>query len=308
MEKFIAMFDKEELSDLCSITDANLFQEVDEHSMFEGGKLSPGDKSDIDNESVESAFSESGSTCGNDFGSSPATRNSSSGNEGRRKRICGNTGVTNTFKYGLADRIYPTRNCKTDYVRLMSDNCYADFDGGRSMSKNAILARENRQKKKNYIANLEGSVKFLSAENNQLKKKMAQANDELSYMRQNIRYLQSVIKNDSALSRLLQNIPNTPEIRFVSPFFSSQSADVSTEEESVSKKRRCVDRSSSTNGVTSRQTINPKQVLEINDHDYGSAADVKRKVNATSAGVCLHVNNNAVSIELCDQCNKQATM
>ena len=210
-------------------------------------------------------------------------------------------------------------NDNKNFVNLRQSNDYfneLDCSYSRSMSKNAIAARENRQKKKNYIAGMEKTIKSLSTENDQLRKKVGGLQKELSFMKQNIAYLQNVILNDSALSRLLRNIPNTPDIRFVSPtdLVSSVSESSDVLEDVCSSKRKCMEEIGK-NSESKRQNalVNQSEqymVSKIKDHDYGSAggSNIKRKVDKTVAGVCLHVNNSMVSIEMCEYCNRQAAV
>ena len=84
---------------------------------------------------------------------------------------------------------------------------------GQTMSKNAIAARENRQKKKKYVENLEKSVATLNEENNNLKSKVEAYETTITRLNSEVNYLKNVLLNQSTLSALLQNIQSTPGIK-----------------------------------------------------------------------------------------------
>ncbi|XP_046578446.1 uncharacterized protein LOC124286142 [Haliotis rubra] len=79
----------------------------------------------------------------------------------------------------------------------------------KSMNKNAVAARENRQKRKKYIENIEREVAQLKEENAALKMKVSCQGDSVEKLNEQVKYLQSVISNQSTISALLQNIQNT---------------------------------------------------------------------------------------------------
>ncbi|XP_023311008.1 uncharacterized protein LOC108917767 [Anoplophora glabripennis] len=76
----------------------------------------------------------------------------------------------------------------------------------KCFSKNALLARENRLKKKIYITNLENDVTSLKKEN----KKLASVVDNQSFLiadlKRQLRYFKSVVANSSDISTLIRNI------------------------------------------------------------------------------------------------------
>lgn len=84
---------------------------------------------------------------------------------------------------------------------------------GNSSSRQAIAARENRQKKKQYLSDLEASVKKFSEQNEQLNKQDAKQKQQIAELKEEVMYLKSVIANESALSALLKNIQNTNGVK-----------------------------------------------------------------------------------------------
>lgn len=132
--------------------------------------------------------------------------------------------------------------------------------------KNAEAARLNRQKKKRYVEDLEKSCSTLKTENVILKTKCHEFQQRCIRLQSEVQYLKSVLMNESTLSSLIQNIPDIKGIKLSSSF---------------SRKRP----------LLSENTENPAK---------------RPKPNSHSGGVCLHVAKDAVSLEFCANCSKQA--
>ncbi|XP_048737539.2 uncharacterized protein LOC125652384 isoform X1 [Ostrea edulis] len=135
--------------------------------------------------------------------------------------------------------------------------------------KNAIQAKLNREKKKTYIKNLESDVEQLKSENKTLKDNCNKLQLSHKVMEEELDYLRSVLANQSVLSNLLKNIPNVKNVKLSSSF---------------SRKRQSID----------------------NDHDYPAAKSKRSKLS--SAGVCLHVHQDKVSLEFCSKCSSTAAL
>lgn len=74
--------------------------------------------------------------------------------------------------------------------------------------KNAIAARINRQKKKEYLSGLENKITSLSTENKTLKEKCDSYEATIHSLEDEIEYLKSVLANQSTLSTILTGLPN----------------------------------------------------------------------------------------------------
>ncbi|VDI41104.1 Hypothetical predicted protein [Mytilus galloprovincialis] len=132
--------------------------------------------------------------------------------------------------------------------------------------KNAKQAKMNREKKKAYIKNLEDEVDSLQSQNANLNDKMGKLEHHKNALEEEVEYLKSVLANQSTLSTLLKNIPNA-NVKLTSSF----------------KERK---RSAA------------------HDHDYQGKSKHCKK--SKSAGVCLHVENENVSLEFCASCSRNA--
>ncbi|XP_062572342.1 uncharacterized protein LOC134234310 isoform X2 [Saccostrea cucullata] len=84
--------------------------------------------------------------------------------------------------------------------------------------KNAVQAKINREKKKAYIKSLEDEVEELKSENKTLSENCDKLQISHKVMEEELDYLRSVLANQSALSNLLQNIPNVKNVELSSSF------------------------------------------------------------------------------------------
>ncbi|XP_071079401.1 uncharacterized protein [Haliotis cracherodii] len=209
----------------------------------------------------------------------------------------------------------------------------------KSMNKNAVAARENRQKRKKYVENIEKEVAQLREENAALKMKVSCQDGSVEKLNEQVKYLQSVIANQSTISALLQNIQNTADVTLKSSWaaLGKQTVPCSTKTQSKKKnvencksrlrksKRKCVFESESvlspdkklcfekenTDGnvrLPSASESSPSVKREvISNSTTETDEDVFHLNQQTIAGVCLHVSGKQVSLEFCSACNKLAS-
>lgn len=163
-----------------------------------------------------------------------------------------------------------------------------------AMSKSAIAARENREKKKKYVSQLENSVQRLTAENKEVKEQNKNYSNAVDELKNEVLYLKSVLASQSTLSKLLQNIPGIPDITFTS-----------SEDTFNNNRKRSNPSASQSDG--SDQVKKQRQSSSAIAESKGSPAiSVSGSDDTQVAGVCLHVSGCAVSLELCATCNKKA--
>lgn len=137
------------------------------------------------------------------------------------------------------------------------------------INKNAIAARINRLKKKEYVNSLERKVGSLSTENNMLKQENSQLTKKVEELEDETRYLRAVLANESMLAQLLSRLSGVNGMKLSSSLF---------------------------------------QGHDSNDHDYALPTKrVKVEEKETSGGVCLHVDKNHVSVEFCTKCAESAS-
>ncbi|XP_038078176.1 CREB/ATF bZIP transcription factor-like [Patiria miniata] len=97
----------------------------------------------------------------------------------------------------------------------------------RNGSKNAIAARENRQKKKMYLQTLEDANEQLNEENSRLKTESTQAKKKISSLEGEVQYLRKVLFNQSSLAGLLKKM-NQSDVRLSFNGDESQQDDASS--------------------------------------------------------------------------------
>ncbi|XP_059155617.1 uncharacterized protein LOC131940805 [Physella acuta] len=120
-------------------------------------------------------------------------------------------------------------NSKTTFPPQKNKNSFAVYlgnkrAGGDSNSKNAMAARDNRLKKKKYVADLEETVSNLRKDNAYLKKENENCKSCVKSLETEVSYLKSVIANQTTLSAILNNVLKTPGIKLSSSFTANNSA------------------------------------------------------------------------------------
>ncbi|XP_040282325.1 CREB/ATF bZIP transcription factor [Bufo bufo] len=143
-------------------------------------------------------------------------------------------------------------------------------------NKNAVAARLNRMRKKEYVSGLECKVARLSDENARLEHERRALGVRVRELESEARYLRAVLANDSALSQLLSRLTGLGGVKLSTSLFRDH----------------------------------PKKP---DDHDYAlpglvCAGDLAEEDSAAapSGGVCLHVDKEKVSVEFCPACARSA--
>lgn len=167
-----------------------------------------------------------------------------------------------------------------------------DMDKSR---KQALAAKLNREKKKKYVSGLERRVQTLLESDKLYRENLQFANNRVVTLEREVSYLKAVLQHDSKLSKLLCNVPNTQGIKFESL--------ISPSKPRTSAKRKL-----------NETTIRPASQTESNqhDHDNNDAAATSYNNNPNqqlppAPGICLHISEENVTIELCPECSRKAT-
>ena len=180
----------------------------------------------------------------------------------------------------------------------------------RNMSKNAMLARQNREKKKRYICGLEKTVRDLSVKNKKLVHGCTAMHNTIANLRREVNYLRGVIENQSELARLLKHIPVAGPTQQL-----QENANLSLFDDESRKKNAsvCIDHPASLSTLNSSELIHTKLMPTadcqslLTEHDYArSDGQGKRNSSPRQFGVCLHVAKQVTSLQLCASCNENA--
>lgn len=180
----------------------------------------------------------------------------------------------------------------------------------KCMNKSAIIARENREKKKKYVQQLETNYEDMKYQNFDLQSKLEKKSKLCDSLQKEIQYLRNVLANQSSISALLKNIHSTPGLSF------SSSIELSDDGKSSNTKKRQLDENynydNKSKGVYVRATGSHKKVKQDTEQpaadDYSPPLTPVSSHEDASGGVCLHVNNNKVSLELCSKCAENASI
>lgn len=192
----------------------------------------------------------------------------------------------------------PSQQEEKPYAKKYSSNYYETESNvfHSSMTKAALAAREQRQKKKNYVKTLEETVQSLKEENAALKKSSVQLSKSINELSNEVKYLKSVLANESTLSSLLANLPLV-----------SNSSSLAIPLNSSGRKRKHFKRVETSDDDSEIDVESTPKKASKHDHSYGCLQQQKKKnVGEQSAGICLHLTNNHVSVEFCPTCNSKS--
>lgn len=204
-------------------------------------------------------------------------------------------------------------NMKSATVELKRiDATVSDRKSERCMSRNAILARENREKKKHYINQLETTVEVMKVENYDLKSKLDAKSKLCDSLHKENEYLRNVLANQSCIGALLKNIHATHGVAFTSSLVSQMNpADTDFKKRPRDENENYKNTSK---GIYVRATGSHKRTRNESEKDqedsYSSpltpCPSPDQLDGSSSGGVCLHVSDNKVSLEICSQCAENA--
>ncbi|XP_023243090.1 CREB/ATF bZIP transcription factor-like isoform X3 [Centruroides sculpturatus] len=108
-----------------------------------------------------------------------------------------------------------------------SQSSDSDDGNGRCMSKNVIVARENREKKKKYLKDLKESCVSFASEIGSLKAENATLREENKNLHEQVEYLKNVIANSEQLGILIKGVRTIPGLKWNSPVKRKESGDSS---------------------------------------------------------------------------------
>ena len=211
-------------------------------------------------------------------------------------------------------------------------------------SKNAILARRNRIKKKKYLEDLENEVKSLRAENSVLRTNVDGYRKDMEVVRKENRYLRNILASRKEISRLLGVIQDKTGLLTSSSLCRTEVSNkrdmtpktcapipspVEPKQAPISA-TPLVDSDIFSDGglIESPITHNdvslsgpecddempmPSNLFSSDDHDYlNFDTDFPEDWLAgdeemPNIGVCLHVAKKKISLEFCQYCNENAS-
>ncbi|XP_069829002.1 CREB/ATF bZIP transcription factor [Dendropsophus ebraccatus] len=158
-------------------------------------------------------------------------------------------------------------------------------------NKNAVAARLNRLRKKEYVSGLECKVARLSDENTRLERERRALGDRVRELESEARYLRAVLANDSALSQLLSRLTGVGGVKLSTSLFRDPPG-------------RPDDHDYALPGLV--RTAEREEDAAAPSGGVCTAEREEDAATAPSGGVCLHVDKEKVSVEFCQACARSA--
>ena len=196
----------------------------------------------------------------------------------------------------VADKIQDDDLYKEVATKPIKHQVEINVDSAHNRSvKNAINARVNRQKHKQFVATLEDENAGLRRRIDTLEADAATLRTEKDLLQQEIRYLKSVIANETTIGRVLDGLSSTvKDVRLTSGF----------QRRHQQRKRAATDDSADRGDADSTDHKRASRMRTDADDDV---SPLSSSSSPPAAGVCLHVHSDSVSVEFCDHCAKMAS-
>ncbi|KAI4459615.1 bzip transcription factor [Holotrichia oblita] len=189
----------------------------------------------------------------------------------------------------------------------------------KCFTKNAVMARQNRLRKKKYMQDLESQVSKLKHENKSLSSILNNQSKLIVELRRELKYTKSVLANSSDISKLLRLINNNTGMSVSTSLNSS----LSLTSNCLSKKGTRASVGEATDlddsllipdlglfyedfneaavGIKGTITEPRHSNIALKEHNYTTL-----DCHDEDAGVCLHVSKHRVSLEFCSICSNNA--
>ena len=153
----------------------------------------------------------------------------------------------------------------------------------------AEKAKEQRQKKKKFVQELQDTIDELKQEKAGLQQVNTQLNDKIGSLQEEISYLKGVIANQSELAKILRTVANIPGISINCSVLKNDQGEMGK-----NNKRKCVPAGKKGVNLCDESTKKRRMDIEVNGE------------LENNAGVCVHVQSGKVSLEFCPECSKKA--
>lgn len=171
-----------------------------------------------------------------------------------------------------------------------------------SNNKNAIAARRNRIKQKQYVKSLEQIMSVLKHKISDLKKELCEREKKWARSCREIAYLRAMLANSPQIGNLLRNvrwrniIPQGSNVdKTLNELNSEMSIDSFPITSSHSLFDGCFDL------LEEEENPLPPPVIPADHEEFPT--DHIIDLTGAKVGVCLHVSNKKISVEFCDECS-----
>ena len=153
----------------------------------------------------------------------------------------------------------------------------------------AEKAKEQRQRKKKFVQELQDTIEELKQEKAGLQQVNTQLNDKIGSLKEEISYLKGVIANQSELAKILRTVADIPGISINCSVLKNDQGELGK-----NNKRKYVPAGKKGVNLSDENTKKRRMNVEVNGE------------LENNAGVCVHVQSGKVSLEFCPECSKNA--
>jgi hypothetical protein len=241
------------------------------------------------------------------------------------------------IRVALPQNVVLGKSSQDKIPEISSPKSDEDTDGA-SLSKNALLARENRLKKKRYINGLEENLSAAKKENQYLADKLKEKDSTIDELQKEILYFKSILANVQEISGLIKtikqdsSIPMSTSLRPTSYPLKKRAAlelavihdskkikmertsESSCGTSTIHDEDDCYDWMPSSPTCPTQLDAESLDVLSnFSEEDINLFGDdtllsesSTRQAVPLPAGVCLHVFNKQMSLEFCVACANRA--
>lgn len=153
----------------------------------------------------------------------------------------------------------------------------------------AEKAKEQRQRKKKFVQELQDTIEELKQEKAGLQQVNTRLNDKIGSLKEEISYLKGVIANQSELAKILRTVADIPGISINCSVLKNEQGELGK-----NNKRKYVPAGKKGVNLSDENTKKRRMNVEVNGE------------LENNAGVCVHVQSGKVSLEFCPECSKKA--
>lgn len=173
-----------------------------------------------------------------------------------------------------------------------------------SNSKNAVAARMNRMKQKEYVKNLEQKMSRLKREIKDVKKELRERDKKWASSLRQVSYLRGMIANSHQIGSVLRNIRWSnivPQGSNVDKTLNELNSETSVDRFPITTSPSLFDGCFDLLEERENHPLEPPPISPDDDEDWTLFNGINS--STTEVGVCLHVSNRRLSIEFCDECS-----